>query len=57
MVVVIDNNDGNDEAMAGVDVCVYSLWWGALDDPHILLFTCFFLSLFFSLSLSPKQYK
>ena len=39
VVVVIDNNDGNDEAMAGVDVCVYSLWWGALDDPHILLFT------------------
>ena len=64
VVVVIDDNDGNDEAMAGVDVCVYSVWWGALDDPHIcfvvVVFLPFFLLFFFltfSFSSSPKQYK
>ena len=64
VVVVIDDNDGNDEAMAGVDVCVYSVWWGALDDPHICffvvvfcLFFFFFFFLTFSFSSSPKQYK
>ena len=61
VVVVIDDNDGNDVAMAGVDVCVHSVWWGALDDPHICC--CVFLPflflffLTFSFSLSPKQYK